>query len=186
MSPNSAAHRLTTSPADGSPRQPDADGKNTTPGANSSSNNRGIRRTRQVDPLQSCIEAKCSSWRSSEYLNCIYHHCINNMESSASRFGRDITGKMHRMRMQVGSQAERMLPGMKRGRLLLRDGEAEPLAPVVASVPGAFLSMDLPMRRRGFNDISDVCRERNCGPYQQNVEYFNCIENIADCPSLRR
>lgn len=88
-------------------------------------------------------------------------------------------------KIRLGSQVERIVPGMKR-LLLLRGSEAEPLVPVVASVPGAFLSMDMPVRRRGFNDISDVCKERNCGPYQQTVEYFNCIENIVDCPSLRR
>lgn len=186
--------------------------------------------TRQVDPLHSCIEAKCSSWKSTEYLNCIYHHCINGMESSSSRFGREITERMRRRmregtqakrmaswrmvqmgsrteqrgktplgntrrvergifpgKILLGSRAERIMPGMMGSGFLMRGSDAEQLVPVVASLPaGAFLGLDEPVRRRGFNDISDVCKERNCGPYQQTVEYFNCIENIVDCPSLSR
>ena len=35
---------------------------------------------RQVDPLHSCIEAKCSSWNSGNYLDCIYRHCISGFQ----------------------------------------------------------------------------------------------------------
>jgi len=31
---------------------------------------------RQVDPLHSCIEAKCSGWGMNNYMDCIYRHCI--------------------------------------------------------------------------------------------------------------
>jgi hypothetical protein len=40
---------------------------------------------RQVDPLHSCIEAKCSSWNSGNYLDCIYRHCISGFQLHGHR-----------------------------------------------------------------------------------------------------
>ena len=35
---------------------------------------------RQVDPLHSCIEAKCASWNSGNYLDCVYRHCYTGFQ----------------------------------------------------------------------------------------------------------
>jgi len=40
---------------------------------------------RQVDPLHSCIEAKCSSWNSGNYLDCVYRHCISGFQVHGKR-----------------------------------------------------------------------------------------------------
>jgi len=36
--------------------------------------------TRQVDPLHSCIEAKCSGYHVSNYIDCVYQHCIISLQ----------------------------------------------------------------------------------------------------------
>jgi len=40
---------------------------------------------RQVDPLHSCIEAKCSSWNSGNYLDCVYRHCVSGFQMNGKR-----------------------------------------------------------------------------------------------------
>lgn len=40
---------------------------------------------RQVDPLHSCIEAKCSSWNSGNYLDCVYRHCVSGFQMHGKR-----------------------------------------------------------------------------------------------------
>ena len=40
---------------------------------------------RQVDPLHSCIEAKCSSWNSGNYLDCVYRHCVTGFQIHGKR-----------------------------------------------------------------------------------------------------
>ena len=40
---------------------------------------------RQVDPLHSCIEAKCSSWNSGNYLDCVYRHCVTGLQMHGKR-----------------------------------------------------------------------------------------------------
>jgi len=40
---------------------------------------------RQVDPLHSCIEAKCSSWNSGNYLDCVYRHCVTGFQMHGKR-----------------------------------------------------------------------------------------------------
>ena len=40
---------------------------------------------RQVDPLHSCIEAKCSSWNSGNYLDCVYRHCVSGFQVHGKR-----------------------------------------------------------------------------------------------------
>ena len=40
---------------------------------------------RQVDPLHSCIEAKCSSWNSGNYLDCVYRQCVTGFQMHGKR-----------------------------------------------------------------------------------------------------
>ena len=40
---------------------------------------------RQVDPLHSCIEAKCSSWNSGNYLDCVYRQCVSGFQVQGKR-----------------------------------------------------------------------------------------------------
>lgn len=44
---------------------------------------------RQVDPLHSCIEAKCSSWNSGNYLDCVYRHCVTGFQVHGKRSSTD-------------------------------------------------------------------------------------------------
>jgi len=40
---------------------------------------------RQVDPLHSCIEAKCASWNHGGYLDCVYRHCVAGFRMHGKR-----------------------------------------------------------------------------------------------------
>ena len=40
---------------------------------------------RQVDPLHSCIEAKCASWNHGGYLDCVYRHCVTGFRVHGKR-----------------------------------------------------------------------------------------------------
>lgn len=49
------------------------------------SNSERVVTKRQVDPLHSCIEAKCSSWNSGNYLDCVYRHCVTGFQMHGKR-----------------------------------------------------------------------------------------------------
>ena len=53
--------------------------------AESSSDDERTVTKRQVDPLHSCIEAKCSSWNSGNYLDCVYRHCVSGFQVHGKR-----------------------------------------------------------------------------------------------------
>jgi hypothetical protein len=90
---------------------------------------------RQVDPLHSCIEAKCSSWNSGNYLDCIYRHCINSLQGHGRR---SATAEAVAKRDDVDDSF-----GRPEGRFLLlpvsiqRPSEPQPLPDLLLTSPPA-------------------------------------------------
>lgn len=140
---------------------------------------------RQVDPLHSCIEAKCSSWNSGNYLDCIYRHCISSFQLGLkSRFlvskrnARTSVMKDH-LKTSKEDDKERQST-LREGSLEEEDGEGS--GHVVTATAGSSSSNGLEARlrvmRRGFNDIADVCVQHHCGSFNSHsMDFFSCVES---------
>ena len=118
--------------------------------------------TRQVDPLHSCIEAKCSSWNAQDYLDCIYRHCISSFQ----------LGK--RNIRQTGANRELFGGNWKTPPHRQHTTKADRVSSAVTKISQRETS---PTSKRGYNDAHDSCAQSNCGSASQQMSYFSCVEN---------
>lgn len=148
---------------------------------------------RQVDPLHSCIEAKCSSSNSGNYLDCIYRHCISGFQLGL-RSRRFLASKRNvRSSATTGDHMKKTsskADDKERHSTLIGEGSAEEDGEgnghVTATTGGTSSSSSgsnglearLRMTRRGFNDIADVCVQHHCGSFNpHSMNFFSCVES---------
>ena len=119
--------------------------------------------TRQVDALQSCIEAKCSSWNPQETLDCVYQRCIVSFQ----------LGKRN-IRRQTGANRELFGGNWKTPPHRQHTTKADRVSSAVTKISQRETS---PTSKRGYNDAHDSCAQSNCGSASQQMSYFSCVEN---------
>ena len=117
--------------------------------------------TRQVDPLHSCIEAKCSSWNPQDSLDCVYQRCIVSFQ----------LGK--RNLRQTGANRE-LFAGNSKIPHRQHTTKVDRASSAVTEISQRETS---PTSKRGYNDAHDSCAQSNCGSASQRMSYFSCVEN---------
>lgn len=130
---------------------------------------RGIVTTkRQVDPLLSCIEARCAGLvQHSMYGSCIYSKCIASW----------------RKRSSPSTFSSPSFPSSikKRTSLWKDEGDGGPSAEEVGLVPGQWIDLHLQTlpqatSKRSWNDVMQTCIEYNCRDTRPgSFEYQLCI-----------
>lgn len=154
---------------------------------------------RQVDPMHSCIEAKCSGSSSHNYMDCVFRNCISVYQLGLRRLLASKRGTTRRVfgqtttteRIRRSSPDER--DAGEATRLEAEDAEdkedddeeeeeshrkrssshEEETEPTGIVGNGVF---ETP--RRGFNDIADVCVQHHCGSlHPHSMNFFSCVES---------
>ena len=117
---------------------------------------------RQMDPLQSCIEARCSNSRQ-PYRHCIYAHCIADL-SLGRKYKRQKEGDPSPWSKRSGEQDE--------------DNQISDLIGSRSEPSPSATWKNVLLRKRGVNDFTDVCIEYHC-PRETpgTLTYLTCIRD---------
>lgn len=140
---------------------------------------------RQADSLLSCTEAKCSRGNTGNYADCIYRNCIDpyglGLKSLLLSSKRNARSSTTTDRLKASKSVNKERRSKFSEGSMDDDGEGSGHA---TSTTGSISSRSkglearLQVRRRGFNDIADVCVQHHCGSFNpHSMNFFSCVES---------